>query len=118
MFETTLLSSGPTSLTQSLCPYLSKLSGAGSRPLPVLSDPRERDDLPRIGTSWAENGKRKVRIRQPIPCSRSPPPEMVPHPELIYFLLKMIMTNEKQALYCPRENPALWAAEASSVWSE
>lgn len=32
---------------------------------------------------------------------------MVPTPELIYFLLKMIMTKEKQALYCPSENPAL-----------
>lgn len=105
-------------------PYLaslshpSQLARGGGQPLPSLSYPRKRDYRPRIGTSGAEDGKRKVRKRQPSPCSCFPPPEMVPTPELIYFLLKKIMTNEKQALYCLHGNPAILATYTGSVRSE
>nr|KAF6304829.1 hypothetical protein mPipKuh1_009282 [Pipistrellus kuhlii] len=51
------------------------------------------------------------------PGSCFPPPEMVPTPELIYFLLK-IMTNEKQALCRFHGNPAILATYTGSVWSE
>lgn len=52
-----------------------------------------REALQPAGTSWAEAGERDENkaARPPLP-----PPDMLPAPQLIYFLLKRIMTNEKR----------------------
>lgn len=92
----------------SLSSYLAR---DGGRPLPVLPYPSKRDCLQSrdpLGRGW-----KNVSIGPPGPtlCLL----KMVATPELIYFLLKMIMTNEKQALHCPHGNLATWASKHCEV---